>query len=132
MPLMAASVGLSATARIALPRRVKRRKANSATHRNGGDRQVLELLRADAQSAEAPVAHDRQVVVAQRVAEAEPHQVLQRDGQRDRGDRRGDQPACGAAAAAPNVSLATPTRPATRNASTADGTSGSPSQTLAQ
>ena len=61
--------------------------------RHHGDRngQVLQLLRADADVAEAPVAADRQVVAAQLVAEAEAHHVLERDRQRDRADRRGDE-----------------------------------------
>ena len=78
------------THRLAEPREAQEGK--QCRHRNGCDRQVLELLRPDAQSDEAPVAQDRQVVVAQLVAEAEPHEVLQRDGQRHGGDRCGDQP----------------------------------------
>ena len=60
MPLMLASIGLSATARIALPVRVNDRKQNSAAIADRRDGEVLHLLRSDADRAEAPVALDRQ------------------------------------------------------------------------
>ena len=72
-------MGLSATARMALPVRVKARKANTRGHGDDRDGQVLDLLRADADRRPAPVARDRQVVAAQVVAEDEAHDVLQHD-----------------------------------------------------
>ena len=84
MPLMLASIGLSATARIALPVRVKARNRNTAAITTTAIAEVLHLLRTDADAAEAPVAPDRQVVAAQIVAEDEADDVLQRDGERDR------------------------------------------------
>ena len=91
MPLMLASIGLSATARIALPVRVKRQESEHRRHDGDRDRQVLDLLRADADAVEAPVAPDRQVVAAQIVAEDEADDILERDGERDRADRGRDE-----------------------------------------
>ena len=88
MPLSAASSGLSAEARIALPMRVKASAANTASMMRERERHGLELLRAEADVAEAHVARDRPVVAAHVVAEAEPHDVLQHQPGGDRGDRR--------------------------------------------
>ena len=49
---------------------------------------VLELLRTEADVADPHVARDRPVVAAQVVAEGEPHDVLQHQPRRDRGDGR--------------------------------------------
>ena len=73
MPLMAASIGLSATARMALPVRVKDEEGEQQRHGDHRDDEVLYLLRPDAQAAPHPVAPDRQVVAAQLVAEDEAH-----------------------------------------------------------
>ena len=81
MPLIAASIGLSATARMALPVRVKARKANSAAMTDHSYGQVLHLLRPDAYAVEAPIARDGQIIAPQLVAEAEADDVLERYGQ---------------------------------------------------
>ena len=92
-------MGLSATARIILPVRVNARNGNRSPSRSGGGG-VFELLRADAQAGEAPVAQHRKVVAARVVAEAEADGVFQHDGQGHRGDRRGERAGRGEAGAA--------------------------------
>ncbi len=71
----------------------ERQEAEQRQHRGGGDRQILQLLRPDAQAGEPPVALDRQVVVAQSCCRT-PRRTRFSSAmrQRDRGDGGGDQP----------------------------------------
>ena len=86
MPLMPASVGLSATARMALPVRVKARKRNSAAMATTAMTRFSTCCGPMRSAARLPVAPERESVAAQVVAEDEADDVLQRDGERDRAD----------------------------------------------
>jgi len=68
--------------------------------RHDGDceSQALQLLRPDAQLAEAPVAHQRQVIAFHVVAETEPHHILKHEIECDRRNRDGER-ACAAQSA---------------------------------
>ena len=131
MPLMAASVGLSATARIALPSRVKVSSANSAATtttdiarsssccgptRRPEKRQSRVIGRSKFRSA---LPKPRRTTFSSAMVSATEAMVVVMS------------PA-GRNGRSTSVSLAKPTTPATMNAITAAGSSARPSQTLAQ